>query len=394
MEKVCGIYEIRNKVNGKRYIGSSSNVLKRCKEHFRCLDKQNHPNIHLQRAYTKYGKDAFDFKLICTCTKELKLYLEQIYIDSVKPEYNISLSSSAPMQGRKHSEETKRKFKNRKVKRGKEHHSYGTKWTEEQKRNWIKIRTGEKRSDSFKQSQRERSIKNNNARYLKDYIEERKVSLTDCKGNVFDSLTECANYYKVSPSTICDVLKGRSKTLLDKYKVKYSDDSTTLEKIELKLCIRCNKELPLVNFPKIKHSRKNIDSETRFKYCNNCRTRRETPPNHWTLENCKLEALKYEFRSDFQKYSHGAYAAARIKGFLDECCSHMKPKPQILTEDSKANMKKLLSKRVKCSNGTVYNSVTEAAESTGISIATVSSICKGIIKKSRTGYSFSFYEEG
>jgi predicted GIY-YIG superfamily endonuclease len=47
----------------------------------------------------------------------------------------------------------------------------------------------------------------------------------------------------------------------------------------------------------------------------------------WTLEMCRLEALKYSYRTEFQKKS-SAYKAAYRYGWLDEICKHMvKPQP-------------------------------------------------------------------
>jgi predicted GIY-YIG superfamily endonuclease len=50
----------------------------------------------------------------------------------------------------------------------------------------------------------------------------------------------------------------------------------------------------------------------------------------WTLELCRVEALKYTYRAAFQKKSP-AYKAAYKKGWLNEICGHMKkPKPHNL----------------------------------------------------------------
>ncbi|MEZ5903554.1 MAG: hypothetical protein R3D88_09700, partial [Alphaproteobacteria bacterium] len=48
----------------------------------------------------------------------------------------------------------------------------------------------------------------------------------------------------------------------------------------------------------------------------------------WTDENLRLEALKYNTRTEFSKYSKAAYMTAWKKGILDEICSHMKTKPR------------------------------------------------------------------
>jgi hypothetical protein len=56
----------------------------------------------------------------------------------------------------------------------------------------------------------------------------------------------------------------------------------------------------------------------------------------WTEELLKKEALKYNKRSDFKKYSRGAYESAREKKILDYICLHMKIKwtEKLLIEES------------------------------------------------------------
>lgn len=49
------------------------------------------------------------------------------------------------------------------------------------------------------------------------------------------------------------------------------------------------------------------------------------PQGHWDIkENAAKEALKYATRTTFQKGSKWAYEKARIQGWLDEICQHMK----------------------------------------------------------------------
>lgn len=47
---------------------------------------------------------------------------------------------------------------------------------------------------------------------------------------------------------------------------------------------------------------------------------------YWSKEHCRNEALKYNYRSDFQKNSGGAYQIARKNGWLNDISKHMKKK--------------------------------------------------------------------
>jgi len=44
---------------------------------------------------------------------------------------------------------------------------------------------------------------------------------------------------------------------------------------------------------------------------------------YWTYENCKAEAIKFKYRTDFNINSRGAASSARNNGWYDEICSHM-----------------------------------------------------------------------
>jgi group I intron endonuclease len=57
----CGVYVIENTANGKVYIGSSSEIPARWARHRARLRDGIHENQHLQRAWVKYGADAFVF---------------------------------------------------------------------------------------------------------------------------------------------------------------------------------------------------------------------------------------------------------------------------------------------------------------------------------------------
>lgn len=103
------IYSIINLINDKQYVGSTVNKNTRWSRHKTTLNKNIHPNKHLQAAWNKYGTENFIFIIITKCEKKELLTLEQLYIDILKPEYNKQLIAGSPL-GTKHSNETKAKM--------------------------------------------------------------------------------------------------------------------------------------------------------------------------------------------------------------------------------------------------------------------------------------------
>lgn len=115
--KISGIYKIVNKINGKYYVGSSSDVFYRINyRHVKLLMENRHINSHLQNAWNKYGKNNFDFILVEEVSKPKLLQTEQKYLDLAKNQndsYNLSFDATAPMLGRKHSPISIQKLKDR-----------------------------------------------------------------------------------------------------------------------------------------------------------------------------------------------------------------------------------------------------------------------------------------
>lgn len=62
--KKIGIYKITCISNSKIYIGSSIDIKRRIQNHKAALRNNRHDNIHLQRAWNKYGENNFTFEII------------------------------------------------------------------------------------------------------------------------------------------------------------------------------------------------------------------------------------------------------------------------------------------------------------------------------------------
>ena len=87
----CGIYMIINLINGNRYIGSSKNIQQRLQTHRSSLRHNHHYNIHLQNAWNKYGEAKFDYSVLEFCKENIRISREQYYVNTLKPEYNVSI---------------------------------------------------------------------------------------------------------------------------------------------------------------------------------------------------------------------------------------------------------------------------------------------------------------
>ena len=118
-----GIYKIENLVNGKCYIGQSETISNRWKRHRTDLKCGVHDNIHLQRAYNKYGPESFKYSVVeyCEPEKELLKEREQFWmgvLEVIEKGYNMCPAAGSPL-GYRHTEESKLK------RSGKNHRLFG-----------------------------------------------------------------------------------------------------------------------------------------------------------------------------------------------------------------------------------------------------------------------------
>lgn len=150
------VYKISNKLNGKCYIGQTSQkTIHRLQEHKSTLRSNTHRNPHLQKAWNKYGEEAFEFIIIqnCNSVEELNGVEDKLIkeLNTIHRDFGYNIRSggdNSPM-----AEETKLKISQ--AKKGISIH------TAESKAKIVKFLTGRIHSD---ESKRKRSEK------LKGYI--------------------------------------------------------------------------------------------------------------------------------------------------------------------------------------------------------------------------------
>lgn len=89
-----GIYQIKNLINNKFYIGQTLNIEKRKKQHFQLLELNKHYNNELQNDFNLFGIECFKFELLQEENKFLDALLHadgNITYPDAKIEYEVDL---------------------------------------------------------------------------------------------------------------------------------------------------------------------------------------------------------------------------------------------------------------------------------------------------------------
>lgn len=112
----CGVYAIRNTLNGKAYFGSTTDWYRRRYTHRRELRLGKHHCQHLQRAWNKYREDAFEFVWLEDVPRELLFDAEDRLLSENKDKYNTGMVAGAAWLngeygGQKHTPETIEKLR-------------------------------------------------------------------------------------------------------------------------------------------------------------------------------------------------------------------------------------------------------------------------------------------
>lgn len=111
--KKSGIYAIRNTINDRAYVGSSSNLYKRLNAHKNSLLKNSHINSALNNFCKTYGVDKFFVEIIEFCETKDLIIRENFYIKKLKGYghgFNCSPIAESPCRGKETSMETRNKL--------------------------------------------------------------------------------------------------------------------------------------------------------------------------------------------------------------------------------------------------------------------------------------------
>jgi group I intron endonuclease len=205
VEKIQGIYAIKNKLNSNVYVGQVSKkkgLLRRFTEHKSLLNKGLHYNKHLQSSWSKYQEHNFEFSLIEEVyDEELLDEREQYWIDVTwNYSYNIQPTSGGNPRGRKHSDETKRKIGEANKRRV---------WTEDSRRIQSQSQKGKVTSDVCREKRRICQLG-------RKHSEATKTKISDGnRGKVvsFDSRKKISQA-RVGRKQSAEAIENRRKTLL------------------------------------------------------------------------------------------------------------------------------------------------------------------------------------
>ena len=239
-----GIYRIRNKLNGKYYVGSSKDIKRRLAEHRWLLESGNDSCI-LQSAWDKYGKENFEFEIIEEIHgsredlfREEQMYLDEGFANGIL--YNISIDAASAlsgilsenhprgMLGKHHTEESKIRIRESNLKT----------WTSEKRKELGKIIS--RRWSQERRAEQSRRISGGaNPMYGKKHTEEWKRNHAETMARPYpafynDKTNEFipagVNFYelcqilKVSYYAMYDLKRGSTKQTRDGWRLATSEE--------------------------------------------------------------------------------------------------------------------------------------------------------------------------
>lgn len=220
------VYRWINKLNGKQYLGSTSNGRRRLLTYFDD-NSLRVANMPIYNAILKYGRDNFIFEIIEICQPDEAIQREQFYLDHFDFEYNV-LAKADSILGYKHTIETLCKMKGRQNVLGYKHspetldklresqlnqiHSLEDKEKATQRDKWVERK--------FKKSIEEGlSTRETNQLNTRQPIKGKSVVVTNIKTNKtteYISISEAALALNVTRTTLRTYIKNKTVFVLKK----------------------------------------------------------------------------------------------------------------------------------------------------------------------------------
>ena len=245
---ICGIYLITNKINGHMYVGQSTNIHKRWRQHCALYDLDS---SLVEKAIAKYGEENFSFDIIITLENDTEklndaerewIAILNTYED--KNHYNqtpggdfnpakvpeIASKISEAKKGKKYSEETRKKMS--------EAHK-GQKLSEEARKKISKAHKGKKKSKEHRKKLSEAQTGKKHSEKTRKKMSEAKKGKKrseDAKKKISEA-KNTTGYYRVGKKKAHTYRQGFA------YYYRYYDDdgkqhliqSISLEKLEQKV---------------------------------------------------------------------------------------------------------------------------------------------------------------
>ena len=156
-----GVYMFSNIKKGKRYIGSSENLSRRFSEYLNVNYLLRHNYMAICCALLKpprrgalggpppvgrgEGYSNFSLTILEYCEPDKCLIREKHFWDLLNPEYNIAKDPTAPMSGRIHSDETRKKISDahKGLQAGENNHMFGKNHSDETRKKISDAMSGE-----------------------------------------------------------------------------------------------------------------------------------------------------------------------------------------------------------------------------------------------------------
>lgn len=207
---MTGIYGIHNLINDKWYVGQSKNIERRnCTEksglrHRNSFHSGARDNIHMVRAWQKYGEDYFEWIVLEECSVD-QLNEKEIFWIEQKDSFNNGYNETGGgggVRGRVISDETRLKMSISRT---------GKKRSESAKRNISLAKRGN-RNPMFGKHLSEETKKKMSISQMKAKKERKPIVCIDT-GVCYSSIHEAARKLNITPACISRVYNGyRTKT--------------------------------------------------------------------------------------------------------------------------------------------------------------------------------------